>query len=139
MKRKIILTVVTFATMIVVFSGCQMDPQASREKMAFNNFFRDLKASNMIDGQIGNVKYLGNAIEFDFTDASLDHEQLEKLMGQTLTMYANNNNGVQTGVTTLKAWGKISGKRVLRAVYNAGPSNSGNQNIKFIWLDGSGE
>ncbi|MFH1514472.1 MAG: hypothetical protein ABIG42_03335 [bacterium] len=135
MKRTIILTVLTLATVIVFFSGCQLNPQGSKEKMAFNNFMQELKAAKMMDGQVGNVKYIGNAIEFDYTDASLDKEKLQEIMGYVITMYANNNNAAQTGVTALKAWGKVNGKKVLKVVYNAGPSHSVEELLKFEWLD----
>ncbi len=137
MKNIITLAVLLSVVLIVTLSGCQLNPQDAKQKMAFNNLMADLKATSMMEGKIGNVKYIGNAIEFDFTDASMEKEDMEVVIGHVITNYANNNNSAGTGITALKAFGKVNGKRALKVVYNAGPSHSVEGNLTFTWLDGS--
>ena len=139
MKNIFAIAILLSAVLIVSVSGCQLNPQGAKEKMAFNNLMADLKGSNMMDGKIGNVKYIGNAVEFDFTDASMEKEEMEWVLGHVITMYANNNNSAGTGITALKGFGKVNGKRTVKVVYNAGPSHSVEGNLTFTWLDGSAD
>ena len=137
MKNIITLAIVLTAVLMITVTGCQLNPQGSKEKMAFNNLMQELKSSNMMDGKIGNVKYLGNTLEFDFTDTAIEKEEMRWIAGHVITMYANNNNSAGTGITALKAFAKIGGAQVLKVVYNAGPSHGVEGNLVFTWEDGT--
>jgi hypothetical protein len=137
MKKSLIVLISIFM-MLTFMSGTCLDAQGSKEKMAYNNFMRELKASNMMEGKVGNLKYKGNEIHLDFTDPAMPREEMEKVLGHIVTMYANNNNSAQTGITMLKVFGYKGGTAVLKVVYNAGPSHDVAQNLVFTWLDGSG-
>jgi hypothetical protein len=136
MKKSLIVLMSIFV-MLTFMSGTCLDAQAAKEKMAYNNFMSELKASNMMEGKVGNVKYKGNEIHLDFTDPSMAKEDMQNTLGYVITMYANNNNTAQTGITTLKVFGYKGGQAVLKVVYNAGPSHDVADNLTFTWLDGS--
>lgn len=136
MKKSLIVLISIFI-MLTFMSGTCLDAQAAKEKMAYNNFMRELKASNMMEGKVGNVKYKGNEIHLDFTDPAMAREDMQSVLGYIITMYANNNNSAQTGITTLKVFGYKGGVAILKVVYNAGPSHTVEDNLTFTWLDGS--
>lgn len=137
MKKSLIVLISIFV-MLTFMSGTCLDAQAAKEKMAYNNFMSELKATNMMDGKVGNIKYKGNEIHLDYTDPSMTKEDMQYVLGHVITMYANNNNSAQTGITTLKVFGYKGGQAALKVVYNAGPSHDVKQNLVFTWLDGSG-
>lgn len=137
MKNIISLVILLTAVFMITVSGCQLDPQSAKQKMAFNNLMTELKASNMMDGQIGNVKYSGNTLTFDFTDTSISKEDMKYIAGHIITMYANNNNSAKTGITALKVFAHVSGAEALKVVYNAGPSHGVEGNLTFTWADGT--
>ena len=139
MKNIISLAILLIAVLMITVTGCELNPQGSKEKMAYNNLMAELKASSMMDGKIGSVKYLGNTLEFDFTEPSIEKTEMRWIAGNVITMYANNNNSAGTGITALKAFAKISGKEVLKVVYNAGPSHNVEGNLVFTWADGTAD
>ena len=126
----------TLVLVFLVFStlGCQLNPQKSKEKTAFNNFMSEIKATNYLDGKVGNINYGGNEFTFNFTDPNLKKEEMEDICIKLLTYYANANNRAQTGTTVLKIYGKSS-QGTVKAVYQAGPSRGDDirENVKITW------
>lgn len=124
--------------LIVLIGGCQLDPQAASEKMAFNNTMQEIKATNFMDGKVGNIKFTKNmgyiGFTFDVTDSSLTKEQVEDLCYKLLTIYANNNNKAKTGITVIKIVGTTS-LGTVRATYQAGPSIGDDirSNVTIAW------
>ena len=118
----------------ILITGCQLNPQSAKEKMAYNNTMTEIKARNYLDGKVGNIKYNGMGFTFDFTDSSLKKEEMEEMCLQLLTIYANSNNRAQTGQTVIKIFGKSS-QGTIKAVYQAGPTLGDDirSNVKFTW------
>ena len=133
MKIRIFTLVLLSAAILMLFTNCQLNPQRAKEKMAFNNFMKELKETQMMEGKIGNVKYIGDSsISFDFLDSTLADEEMELIAGRVLTTYVNNNNSAQTGITVLKVFANASGRK-LKAVYQAGPAARPEDLINFTW------
>jgi len=136
MKSSIRIFLVLTVTAIVIFAGCQLNPQSAKEKMAYNNFMNEIKATNFMEGKIGNIKYEGNAIKFDFTDTSMSKDDMTEMMYRIAAIYANTNNKAQTGITILRFTANRGGQTVCKATYQAGPSlgDDVSSNVKLQWF-----
>ena len=138
MRSSISLFSVLVLSTIFVFIGCQLDPQSAKQKMAFNNFMSEVKATNFMDGKVGNIKYEGNQIAFDFTDSSMTKDDMQKIIYHLSAQYVNANNRAQTGITILRLTAKRNGQPVVKAVYQAGPS-MGDDITSLVKLEWYGE
>jgi hypothetical protein len=136
MKSSIKLFFVLAISTILLFAGCQLDPQSAKEKMAYNNFMGEVKATNFMDGKIGNVKYEGNSVSFDVTDSAMNKDDMTKIIYNLVADYANANNKAQTGITVLKMAVNKNGQQVCKVVYQAGPSMGDDisSNVKLTWF-----
>ena len=136
MKTSIQLFFLVSVSAIILTLGCSLNPQQAKEKMAFNNFMVEIKATNFMEGKIGNVKYTGSSVSFDFTDSSLTKDDIAGIIYHLSATYVNANNKAQTGVTVLKLEGYRNGQQIVKSVYQAGPSKGDDitSNTKLTWF-----